>query len=77
MTLGDVGETQTPSAKTPVGVSGRVTKTRVCLSHAHLLHPSLFIRGPLPTNLFISSSQERGGALFSTCPTDGKVEAFM
>lgn len=55
---------------------GRVTKTRVCLSCAHLPHPSMFIRGPLPTNLFISPSPKREGALFSTYPTDGKVQAF-
>lgn len=29
------------------GVNGRVTKTRVCLSRAHLQHPPLFIRGLL------------------------------
>lgn len=55
---------------------GRVTKTHVCLSRTHLPHPSMFIRGPLPTNLFISPSPKREGALFSTYPTDGKVQAF-
>ena len=45
---------------------GRVTKTRVCLSCAHLPHPSLFIRGPLPTNL---SAPPKKGEVPSSLPT--------
>lgn len=61
MTLGDVGETQTPSAKHQWGCHGRVTKTRVCLSAPTCYIPSVYPED-LSHNLFISSPPKKGGA---------------